>query len=66
MGRSFFGCHAGGWKTPQMRRNWKQDALVTVADVTECQLYMHNFGEFYNNQVEKCPSIVLEPDTEGG
>ena len=33
--------------------------LVTVVDVTECQLYMHNFGEFYNNQVENARTIVL-------
>ena len=25
---------------------------VTVADVSKCKMYMKNFGEFYNNQIE--------------
>ena len=32
---------------------------VTVADVTKCRLYMKNFGEFYNNQIETAGTIFL-------
>ena len=32
---------------------------VTVADAAKCRLYMKNFGEFYNNQVENAAAIVL-------
>ena len=28
------------------------NSFVTVADATKCKMYMKNFGEFYNNQVE--------------
>ena len=34
-------------------------SLVTVADGTKVKMYMKNFGEFYNNQVESCHTIVL-------
>ena len=33
--------------------------LVTVADATKCRMYMKNFGEFYNNQIESANTIVL-------
>ena len=33
--------------------------LVTVADAGKCKMYMKNFGEFYNNQVETAGTIVL-------
>ena len=33
--------------------------LVTVADAHKCKMYMKNFGEFYNNQVESAQTIVL-------
>ena len=33
--------------------------LVTVADADKCKMYMKNFGEFYNNQVESAGTIVL-------
>ena len=33
--------------------------LVTVADAGKCKMYMKNFGEFYNNQVESAGTIVL-------
>lgn len=26
--------------------------FVTVADASKCRIYMKNFGEFYNNQIE--------------
>jgi len=32
---------------------------VTVADAGKCKMYMKNFGEFYNNQVETAGTIVL-------
>ncbi len=35
------------------------NSLVTVADANKCKLYMKNFGEFYNNQVESAHTIVL-------
>ncbi len=33
--------------------------FVTVADATKCKMYMKNFGEFYNNQVETANTIIL-------
>ena len=33
--------------------------LVTVADANKCKMYMKNFGEFYNNQVEAAGTIIL-------
>ncbi|MBO7710070.1 MAG: GTP-binding protein [Lachnospiraceae bacterium] len=35
------------------------NSLVTVADATKVKLYMKNFGEFYNNQVESAGTIIL-------
>jgi len=35
------------------------NACVTVADAGKCKLYMKNFGEFYNNQLEHAGCIVL-------
>ncbi len=32
---------------------------IVVADATKCKMYMKNFGEFYNNQVEHADVIVL-------
>ena len=48
----------------------KQDADVvinsatTVVDVAKCKMYMKNFGEFFNNQVENASAIILSR-TEG-
>ena len=33
--------------------------LVTVADASKCKVYMKNFGEFFNNQIESAGTIVL-------
>ena len=33
--------------------------FVTVADATKCKMYMKNFGEFYNNQIETANIIIL-------
>ena len=35
------------------------NGYVTVADATKCKMYMKNFGEFYNNQIEHAKTIVL-------
>ena len=35
------------------------NGYVTVADATKCKMYMKNFGEFYNNQIESAKTIVL-------
>ena len=35
------------------------NSMVTVADANKCKMYMKNFGEFYNNQVESANTIVL-------
>ena len=35
------------------------NSFVTVADAKKCQMYMKNFGEFYNNQIEYAGTIIL-------
>ncbi|SFO97257.1 GTPase, G3E family [Oscillibacter sp. PC13] len=40
---------------PDMQLN----SFVTVADATKVKVYMKNFGEFYNNQIESAGTIVL-------
>ncbi len=35
------------------------ESFITVADGTKCKMYMKNFGEFYNNQIENASTIVL-------
>ena len=37
----------------------KLNSFVTVADASKVKVYMKNFGEFYNNQVEHASSIIL-------
>ena len=32
---------------------------VTVVDAQKCRMYMKNFGEFFNNQIESAGTIVL-------
>jgi len=34
-------------------------SYTAVADVNKCKMYMKNFGEFYNNQIESAKTIVL-------
>ena len=34
-------------------------SFVTVVDATKCKVYMKNFGEFFNNQVEHASAILL-------
>ena len=41
-------------------------AKVTVVDAGKCRMYMRNFGEFFNDQVENADLIVLSrTDTAG-
>ena len=35
------------------------NSFVTVADASKVKVYMKNFGEFYNNQVEHAGTIIL-------
>ena len=35
------------------------NSAVTVVDVNKCRMYMKNFGEFFNNQIENAGTIVL-------
>ena len=35
------------------------NALVTVADASKIKMYMKNFGEFYNNQIENAGAVIL-------
>ena len=37
----------------------KLNSFVTVADASKVKVYMKNFGEFYNNQIESAGAIVL-------
>ena len=40
---------------PEMKLN----SFVTVADASKVKVYMKNFGEFYNNQIETASTIIL-------
>ncbi len=42
-----------------MEHDVQLGSLVTVADATKCKIYMKNFGEFYNNQIETAETIIL-------
>ena len=35
------------------------NSFTTVVDVNKCKMYMKNFGEFFNNQIENASAIVL-------
>ena len=35
------------------------NSQTVVADATKCRIYMKNFGEFYNNQIENAGAIIL-------
>ena len=37
----------------------KLNSAVTIVDATKCKMYMKNFGEFFNNQIESAGTIVL-------
>lgn len=35
------------------------NSFTTVADAQKCRMYMKNFGEFFNNQIEYANTIIL-------
>ena len=35
------------------------NSFTTVVDVKKCKMYMKNFGEFFNNQIEYANAIIL-------
>ena len=35
------------------------NSAVTIVDVAKCRMYMKNFGEFFNNQIENAGTVVL-------
>ena len=37
----------------------KLNSFITVADAQKIKIYMKNFGEFYNNQIENAGAIIL-------
>ena len=37
----------------------KLNSFTTVVDVNKCKMYMKNFGEFFNDQVENAGCIIL-------
>ncbi len=39
------------------------NSATTVADANKCKMYMKNFGEFFNNQIEHAGCIVLSRTT---
>ena len=45
--------------TAQEAPDLKLNSFVTVADASKVKVYMKNFGEFYNNQIESAGTIVL-------
>jgi G3E family GTPase len=37
----------------------EQNSAVTLVDVKKCKMYMKNFGEFFNNQIQFATTVVL-------
>ena len=37
----------------------KINSTATVVDASKCKMYMKNYGEFYNNQIEGAGTIIL-------
>ena len=35
------------------------NSTATVVDATKCKIYMKNYGEFYNNQIEYAGTVIL-------
>lgn len=42
-----------------MNLDVKLNSAVTIVDAAKCKMYMKNFGEFFNNQIENAGTIVL-------
>ena len=40
-------------------KNIELNSFITVADASKVKIYMKNFGEFYNNQIENAGAIIL-------
>ncbi len=39
------------------------NCVTTVADASKCKMYMKNFGEFFNNQIENAKTVILSRTT---
>ena len=39
--------------------NLEINGLVAVVDAKKCKMYMKNFGEFFNNQIENASAVIL-------
>ena len=46
-------------ETAAETEDMKLNSFVTVADASKVKVYMKNFGEFYNNQIESAGTIIL-------
>jgi len=46
--------------------NARLGACTTVVDAQKCKMYMKNFGEFFNDQIEHATSIVLSHTQTAG
>ena len=46
--------------------NAQLNAFCTVVDVAKCKMYMKNFGEFFNDQVENAGCIILSHTDKAG
>ena len=46
-------------KVAEKNSEVEMNSFVTVADASKCKMYMKNFGEFYNNQIESASAIIL-------
>ena len=45
--------------TTKEKQELTLNSYVTVADASKVKVYMKNFGEFYNNQIETAGTIIL-------
>lgn len=43
--------------------NLQLNSFTTVVDAKKAKMYMKNFGEFYNNQIEHASSVILSHTT---
>ena len=46
-------------KVAEKNSEVEMNSFVTVADASKCKMYMKNFGEFYNNQIESASAVIL-------
>ena len=49
-----------------LNENVTLNGLTTVVDVNKCKMYMKNFGEFFNNQIEVAKCIILSHTGNAG